>query len=191
MNPTDLNDLIKKRRSVFPPSYNDKQIPKDIIEQILENANFAPTHKLTEPWRFKILRGSALQRLAAFLVEDYKMNTPIEQQSEMKLKKMANNPLLSNCVIAICMQAHADVLPEWEEIAAVSSAVQNMWLSCTAYGVGSYWSSPGAMNRMGDFLNLTEGERCLGLFYMGYSDAPDLPPTKRHPIEEKCVWMEE
>lgn len=197
MNFTDINDLIKKRRSVFPPSYNDKEIPKHIIEHILENANYAPTHKLTEPWRFKILRansdksgGAPLQRLAAFLVEDYIQNTSIELRSEIKLKKMAENPLRSNCVIAICMQRHEALLPEWEEIAAVSAAVQNMWLTCTAYGIGSYWSSPGAIDRIGDFLNLNEGEKCLGFFYMGYTDEP-LLVGKRGAIEDKCVWIEE
>lgn len=197
MNYTVINDIIQKRRSVFPPSYNDKDIPKHIIEQILENANYAPTHKLTEPWRFRILRGSSenrgnapLQRLAAFLVDDYLKNTSVDQRSEAKLKKMAENPLRSNCVIAICMKRHAELLPEWEEIAAVAAAVQNMWLTCTAYGIGSYWSSPGAIHRIGEFLELGDDEQCLGLFYMGYYDDV-LPKQKRQPIEAKCIWIEE
>jgi nitroreductase len=182
-----LNKLIQTRRSVFPPVYNDKPIPKKAINEILENANWAPTHKLTEPWRFKILRGPILQRLAEFLVEDYKTNTSTEQQSPIKLKKMAENPLRSNCVIAICMKRHEE-LPEWEEIAAVAMAVQNMWLTCTALGIGSYWSTPAAISRMQGFLRLPEGEKCLGLFYMGYSDV-SLPEGKRQPIENKVIWL--
>ncbi len=190
MNKTELNELLKNRRSIFPPSYTEQEISEEIINQVLENANFAPTHKLTEPWRFKILRGAALQRLAAFLVEDYMKNTPTEQQSEIKLKKMAENPLRSNCVIAICMQRHPALLPEWEEIAAVSAAVQNMWLTCTAYEIGCYWSSPGAIARIGDFFELAENETCLGFLYMGHTEAT-LPATKRTPIEDKCVWINE
>ena len=34
-------------------------------------------------------------------------------------------------------------LPEWEEIAAVSMAVQNMWLTCYANNIGCYLSTPG------------------------------------------------
>ena len=192
---TELNNLIRKRRSVFPPVFNEKEISREAIQQILENANWAPTHKLTEPWRFRILykktpaeRGGILPRLAAFLVEDYKIHTPIEQQSDIKIKKMTENPLRSACVIAICMKRHRE-LPEWEEIAAVSMAVQNMWLTCTAMGIGSYWSSPGAISRMGNFLELAEDEKCLGLFYMGYTDVP-LQEGKRKPITEKVVWLE-
>jgi nitroreductase len=189
MKVTALNDLIRKRRSVFPPAFNDKHISIEDITQIIENANWAPTHKLTEPWRFKILRGLALQRLAAFLVEDYKINTPFEQQSAIKLKKMADNPLRSACVIAICLKRHEE-LPEWEEVAAVAMAVQNMWLTCTTLNIGSYWSSPNAIMRMNDSLDLTDNEKCLGLFYMGHTDIP-LLEGKRQPIVDKIVWIEE
>src|SRR5690606_10096383 len=190
MTPAELNALIRKRRSVFPRQYVDKPIPKEIIEQILENANWAPTHKLTQPWRFKVLRGEALKKLSTFLGEHYQANTPAEDFSEIKLKKMTSNPLKSNVAIAICMQRDPkQSLPEWEELAAVACAVQNMYLTCTAYDVGCYWATPAAALAADDFLNLNEGERCLGLLYMGYHDG-DVEDSKRNPIEEKTVWME-
>ena len=49
-----LFNIIKNRRSVFPQQYNTKPITRDTILQVLEAANWAPTHKKTEPWRFKI-----------------------------------------------------------------------------------------------------------------------------------------
>jgi len=52
-------DLIKKRRSIFPAQYTDREIAKSDIEKILEAANWAPTHKKTEPWRFRVFRGNA------------------------------------------------------------------------------------------------------------------------------------
>lgn len=190
MTPAELNQLIRKRRSIFPRQYVDKAIPKEIIQQILENANWAPSHKLTQPWRFKVLTGNALKRLSQFLGEHYQANTPAEDFSEIKLKKMTSNPLKSNVAIAICMQRDPkESLPEWEELAAVACAVQNMYLTCTAYGVGCYWATPAAALDAQDFLNLKEGERCLGLLYMGYHDGTG-EDSKRDPIEEKTVWME-
>jgi nitroreductase len=191
MNSRDLNDLIKKRRSIFPKTYiAGKEIPQDIIEQVLENANCAPTHRLTEPWRFRILRGPALQRLADYLVADYRKLTPLAEQTDMKIKKMSENPLRSGCVIVISMKRHAELLPEWEEIAAVSMAVQNMWLTCTAYDIGAYWSSPSSITERGEgFLELADDERALGLFYMGYHNMPDLPP-QRTPISGKVEWVD-
>ena len=50
-------DLIKTRRSIFPEQFNSKEIDDGTIDILLESANWAPTYKKTEPWRFKIIRG--------------------------------------------------------------------------------------------------------------------------------------
>lgn len=188
MEPAQVNDLIRKRRSIFPDTYINKPIDREIIEEILENANWAPNHRHTAPWRFKVFQGEALQKLSDYLSSWYQEHTPADRYSEKKYEKTKNKPLRSACVIAICMQRDPEErVPEWEEIAAVACSVQNMWLSCTAYGIGCYWSSPRSIIEAEEFLKLGEGERCLGLFYMGYHQLPDLP-GKRTPIAEKVVW---
>lgn len=189
MQPEQLRTLIQNRRAVFPASYNGRPIPHEIIEAILENARWAPTHKLTEPWRFKVFRGKALVRLGQYIANYHREKDPA--MPDIKYQKMLNNPVRSACVIAICMKRHADAnLPEWEEMAAVACAVQNMWLTCTAYGIGSYWSSPSAILNGQAFLELEADERCLGLFYMGYYDV-EIPAGKRSGLEDKVVWVEE
>jgi nitroreductase len=189
--PELVSELIRKRRSVFPKTYNQQPIAEQIIEEILENANWAPTHRLTEPWRFKVFVGQALHRLGDYLGDYYQRNTPPEAYNGAKHKKSMESPRQSACVIAICMQRDpTGSVPEWEELAAVACAVQNMWLTCTAHGIGSYWSTPEAALQADEFLGLGEGERCLGLFYMGRHDLPDLP-GKRSPIAEKTTWITE
>lgn len=191
ISPEQANLLIRKRRAIFPETYIDKPIPEPIIRVILENANCAPTHKLTEPWRFKVFRGNALSRLSAYLANWYKNSTPAELFSEKKYQKTRQKPLRSSCVIAICMQRDPkESVPEWEEIASVACAVQNMWLTCSAYEIGCYWSSSKSIINADQFLGLQAGERCLGLFYMGYHNMPEIP-GKRKPIDEKVTWMEE
>ena len=45
------------------------------------------------------------------------------------------------------MKRHADKnIPEFEEIAAVACAVQNMHLTAAAYNVGCYWTTGGVTN---------------------------------------------
>ena len=189
MNSELLNDLIRKRRAIFPVSYTDKPISRELIGQILENANWAPTHRFTEPWRFKVFTGASLERLSQYLGDWYQNNTPTALFSEKKLQKTLDKPLRSACVIAICMQRDPkESVPEWEEIAAVSCAVQNMWLTCTANNIGCYWSSPKSILEANEFLKLKSGERCLGLFYMGYHKLPEIP-GKRGPIGEKVEWV--
>ena len=189
ISPAQATALIRGRRSVFPPMFTDRSIDRNIIEEILENANWAPTHRKTEPWRFKVLQGASLEKLGHFLADFYKENTPVDQFSPKKHEKTLKKALKSACVIAICMQRDAEErVPEWEELAAVACAVQNLWLSATSYGIGGYWSSPKAIHYTKKLLRLKEGERCLGFFYMGYYNAPDLK-SERGPIAEKVEWL--
>lgn len=181
-------DLIKKRRAIFPAQYNDRPIDKIDIEKILEAANWAPTHKKTEPWRFKVLMGKAKEKLGLFLSYKY-METEVRPK-EIKAKKLIENPKKAGAIIAICMQRDVqESIPEWEEVAATAMAVQNMWLCCTEMGIGCYWSSPGLIKYMDEFFELNNGEVCLGFFYMGNYDG-DVDEQTRTPIGEKVVWME-
>jgi len=179
-------DLIKKRRSVFPAQYVDKPIAKSDIEKILHAANWAPTHKKTEPWRFKVLQGESQEKLGLFLSMKYMETEP--KPKEFKVKKLIENPKRAGAIIAICMQRDPlESLPEWEEIAATAMAVQNMWLCCTEMGIGCYWSSPGLIKFMDEFFELAPGEKCLGFFYMGHYNG-EIPEMTRRPIEDKVVW---
>ena len=183
-----LLDLIKKRRSVFPAQYIDKPIAKSDIGRILEAANWAPNHKKTEPWRFKVLQGESLEKLGLFLSLKY-METEAKPK-EFKVKKLIENPKKAGAIIAICMQRDSnECVPEWEEIAATAMAVQNMWLSCTEMGIGAYWSSPGLIKYMDEFFEMSEGEKCLGFFYMGHYEG-ELPEVTRKPIADKVVWAD-
>jgi nitroreductase len=180
-------DIIKLRRSIFPAQYNDKPIDKESIEKVLEAANFAPTHKKTEPWRFKVLKGEAKEKLGLFLSLKYMESDPKPKQ--FKVEKLIQNPKKAGAIIAICMQRDPEEsVPEWEEVAATAMAVQNMWLCCTELGIGSYWSSPSLIKYMGDFFELNTGEVCLGFFYMGYYDE-EIPEVAKGPWQEKVTWM--
>jgi nitroreductase len=94
-------------------------------------------------------------------------------------------------VIAIGMKRQeTEKIKEIEEIEAVACAVQNMHLTCTAYGLGAYWSTGGATysNEMKAFLNLEEKDKCLGFFYIGYPQG-EWPTQSRRPIEYVTEWV--
>lgn len=186
---TILNGIIQNRKSVFPASYIDKEIPTEILEQILENADRAPSHKLTQPWRFKVLRGEKKNDLGAFLTKKSKETAPPGLFTEEKHQKHIRKAEMTDTIIAICMRRHEESrIPEWEEIAATAMAVQNIYLSCTAYGIGCYWSSPGLAGFFNEFHSLDEQEKCLGFLYMGYYEK-ELPISMRTPLKEKVEWL--
>ena len=183
--------IIRNRRAVYPLSFTDKKIDNKIISEVLENANYAPTHYLTQPWRFKVIEGEQLQKLGNLLADLYKGSTKKENFSEKKYNKTLQKPARCSHVIAICMQRdEKERLPEWEEIASTAMAVQNMWLTASAYNIGAYWSSPSYMNsdKCSTFLKLIPKQKCLGFFYMGYHNMKDME-AKRNPIAEKVEWI--
>jgi len=181
--------IIKERRSIFPASYIKKEIPVEVINQILETANYAPTHKLTQPWRFTIIRKAGLPKLGEELGKLYKQKVSPQQFLQKKYDSFAEKTSQADCIIAINM-ALSGKIPEWEELAAVSCAVQNMALTAESLKVGAYWSSPPLIDDLGEFLGLTENEKCIGLFYMGYHNEKPWAPN-RTPMEGKVKWIED
>ena len=63
-----LMDVIRARRSVFPPLYtSDREVPRSIIEKILEAANWAPSHKKTKHWRFHFFTVKSHEKIGKFM----------------------------------------------------------------------------------------------------------------------------
>ncbi|TDQ07066.1 nitroreductase family protein [Pedobacter metabolipauper] len=184
-----LSKIIKRRRSVFPASYTSEEVPVQIIKQIIESANYAPTHKLTQPWRFIVFRNEGKVKLATELARLYKETAPAHLFLQKKYDSILEKAEQASCIITLNAQLHPDKLPEWEEIAALACAVQNMALTAEALNVGAYWSSPGMVADLKDYLNLGEREKCFGLFYMGYHQE-NPREAARTPIEDKIKWIE-
>jgi len=189
----EINRLMRNRRSVFPDQFEaGKHIPNEIVEQILENATWAPNHGQTEPWHFMVFTADGLKTLAHFQSELYK-ETAGEKFKEATYQKLQRNPLLASHVIALCMKRDPNKKhPEVEEIAAVACAVQNMYLSVTAYDLGGYWTTGGVTynEKAKPFFGLGSADKLLGSFYLGYV-AVASPQGKRKPIEEKVVWIKD
>ena len=182
-----LLELIRRRRSIFPVQYSSDSIAPSDIEELLEAANWAPTHRKTEPWRFYVIQGEQRTALGAFLAAKYRATDP--KASDFKAKKIQQKPEQSAAVIVIVMQrCPEESVPEWEEVAATAMAVQNLWLMATEKGLGGYWSSPGLKTYMSEFLEMNPGEKCLGFFYLGKFEGP-APEREPKPLAQKVVWV--
>lgn len=161
-----LKKIIENRRSVFPKDYQDSPIDDEILEQILTSANFAPNHKKTKPWRLKVFRNEDKTLLGQKLAEVYKTTVSPETFLEKKYLDISNKIEKADAIITISVN-FSGLLPEWEEIAATAMAVQNMYLTASVNSVGCYWSTPGMIRHLAEFLGLEENQKCYGLFYLG------------------------
>jgi nitroreductase len=193
MKAEDFNHLVRSRRSTFPKQFEaGKKVDDGIVRQILENATWAPNHGCTEPWHFVVFTDKGLEKLAQFQSELYKELSG-ENFKEATYAGLQTSPLKASHVIALCMKRDPNKkFPEMEEIAAVSCAVQNIYLSVSAYGLGGYWTTGGVTYRpqAKPFFGLGEDDKLLGFFYIGQVAVPS-PAGKRQPLEEKMTWVAE
>ena len=190
-NLSEINDLIRNRRTIYPEQFSSRKVHKEQVELLLNNAQWAPTHGNTQPWRFKVFMEDGIQKLSDFLGKTYLELTPKEEQNDQKLAKLMTRPLKSSVVIAIVMERQKEEkILEIEEIEAVACAIQNLHLSCTAYGLGGFWATPKLIydQKMNEFLSINEKDKCLGLFYVGYP-AIDWPKAHRKPLEYTTEWI--
>jgi nitroreductase len=189
-NLSEITDLIKDRRTIYPEQFSDRKIHKEQVEHILNNAIWAPTHGNTQPWRFTVFMDESRQDLADILGKLYLEETPTDKQNDLKLAKMITRPMKSSVAIAINMKRdETGRIAEIEEVEAIACAVQNMHLTCTAYGIGGFWATPKVISspKMNEFLKLGEADKCLGIFYLGYP-AEQWPKGQRRPIEYLTEW---
>ncbi len=184
----DIFEHIKHRRSVYPHQFKDEILSTQEIKKLLEAANWAPTHRKTEPWRFKVFSSKFKTEAAHFFKEVYLNKT--EKPKNIKAKKIVDKFEKSSHVIAVCMQRDLkESVPEWEEIAATAMAVQNMWLASKSLNIGMYWSTPAYKNHLSELTNLNNSETCLGFLYLGrFKD--NLPVLERNSsVEDKTLWL--
>ncbi len=188
-NLSEITTIIRDRRTIYPEFFSERKVHTEQIELLLNNAIWAPTHGMTQPWRFTVMREKSLESLSAYLTEAYTKASG-ESFNEMKFERLKQRPLKASAVIAVAMSPDPKgKIMELEEIEAVACAVQNMHLTATAQGLAFFWSTPKFLYSAvhNTFFSLGEGDKILGLIYLGYPKG-DWPKGQRKPIEYCTTW---
>jgi len=193
-NIEEVNKIIRNRRSMFVAQFKENDPVEDhIIEELLENANWAPTHKLTEPWSFTVFTGNGLKEFADFQADLYKERAEKNGNfNEVTYTKFKENPLKASHIIAIAMKRDLKAnLPVMEEIASVAMAVQNMYLTANAHGLAAYWGTGGPTfyPEAKPYFGLEEEDMLMGFFYVAKPATDRWPVGKRKPIADKVKWV--
>lgn len=194
MNIETVNTLIRNRRSIFPKDYTGETVDDEIIRHMLENANWAPTHKFTEPWRFIVYSGDGRKKLGSIQSSLYKKKSEAEGTfDETKYNNLLNKPLESSHIMLVYMKRDdKKSVPEVEELGATFIAVQNMHLTASALGVGAYLSTGGVTfyKEANDAFGLAAEDKIIGFFHVGVPK-PANRVSRRNPIAEKVEWISE
>lgn len=169
MNFNSIDDLIASRRSHFTKEFNGDEVSNEVVERMMKNAGWAPSHKLTLPWRFRVFGKEELPALIDQIMRLYLNNTPPDKQSEEKKNKILSLQSCLSHAIAIGIHYSGQV-PAWEETAAVGAAVQNMYLTLVEEPhAAGYWTTGNGTGtiEMRDYCGWSDPVVHAGFFFLG------------------------
>lgn len=180
-------DIIKARRTIG--AMQDKDVSEDAINLMLEAGTWAPNHKKTEPWKFRVFTGDSRVRLGDEMERIMKQKTAhlSEEEALKKTTKAKKGPLRAPVIIAVAVSPSGKV-PEIEEISAVAASIQNMLLVAEEQGLATIWRTGEIVyqTELNDFLSLEDGDKLLGLIYVGHPNKE--ASSKRIPYQDKTIW---
>ena len=198
MNP--VIEAINNRQSIR--SYEQKPVPKEIINKIIDAANQAPFTSITrsQPWRFVVDENPEFKDLlfqTAFpfwenTMDGMKENAPELYEMATCLYNAMDKPkdvIYYNAPVIIFV-----IGPATGGAASCALACENMMIAATSFGLGSCYTGFGAMvkgnSEVVKALELNENEQIYGPILIGY---PEKNPTTAvsEALERICAIKKE
>ncbi len=178
MSPDELAALIRSRRSSLLIDAQ-REVPRPVVEELLELLTWAPNHKRTWPWRLAVLSGETRRTLGEAIADVM----DAQGDDAPKVAKTRTKYLRSPIVIAIGAAPGDSPERTAENRYAVAAGAQNLLLSAHAHGLAALWGSPmrganAAINTVCDFAPDTE---VLGLVYLGWPTGVVETPARPAP----------
>jgi len=183
-------DCLRTRRTV--KTYTGEAVPREILERWLGLACWAPTHRLTQPWRFTVLDRAAIVRLGDFLRGEAEIAAvPDPAKGAAKLAKLLDRLPTLGALVLVTWVRDANPLIDLEEHAAASAAVQNLLLAAHADGWAGFWSTTAALGHPKTLAWCgidPDTQGFLAAVWLGRpGHIPDAPPRK--PLAERVRWL--
>ncbi|MER3405069.1 MAG: nitroreductase, partial [Chloroflexota bacterium] len=134
-------DVIRTRRSI--PRMKPDPIPREVIEQLLDAAVWAPNHWMTEPWQFFVLEGEAKRCFAEMrrAVHRARLPDPDSPQAQNALEIAYRATLNTPVIIVVTSRVAEDPEVREEDFWATFGAAYAFMLGAWSMGIGTYFRS--------------------------------------------------
>lgn len=171
----ELRDVVRARRT--HKVYGADPIDRTVLEELFEFARWAPNHRLTNPWRFRVVGPKALQRLKD------------AEGDPVAAKKLDRAPTL--VAVTSLSSPDASEAEREEDLMAAACAAYVVLLAATDRGLASYWRTPGVLTRPEGraALGMNEEERFVGLLHLGAARQSPQAPT-REPVAKVATFLD-
>lgn len=163
----------------------NKEVPEDLIRQLLDVAVCTPVHYNTNPWRLLVMRGDGRARFGDFLAGRPGIDPA-------KAPIIAKKPLRAPVIIVVGTAKSDDPRAiHIEDVASAAVACQNILLAAEELGLCAIWRTGGMTyaEDVVEFLGFEKGSELAGFIYLGYAKK-DMPVKARESAEGFTRWME-
>jgi nitroreductase len=187
----DAISAIHQRTSVR--RFRPDPVPRQMIEQLLDCAVRAPNHKLTQPWRFTVLTGSARDRFAELRAGHRlkRYQDPGAPEALAGAEKVLRETQDTPAFVVVMSAVNQDEITREEDYAATMMATANLMTAAESLGLGTYLKTGGIM-RDPAVLTLSrvpEGFRIVAIVSLGYP-AESEAPRRRKPAGDLTQWVD-
>jgi nitroreductase len=167
----DVDDAIRTRRT--HKQFAADPVPRELLEELLALARWAPNHKLTEPWRFRVIGPETLRRLK-------------ELGGPKEAAKLDRAPTL----VVVSAALSGDPVQDDEDVLATAVALYLVMLAAHARGLASYWRTPELLRSPEGraAVGLGADERFVGVVYLGYP-CSEPPARERAPVAQALEYL--
>jgi nitroreductase len=157
----ELEDAIRDRRT--HKAFAADPLPRDLIDELLELARWAPNHNLTNPWRFRVLGPESLAALK-------------RAAGPEGAAKLDRAPTL----IAVTSKRSEDTVQDEEDLCATAAATYTVLLAAHGRGLAGYWRTPGVLrtDEGRKALGIDQDERFVALVHLGWPRQEKEPPER-------------
>jgi nitroreductase len=182
-------EAIRTRRSIG--KMTDQQPSREQIEIILNAATWAPTHHISNPWRFVVIAGGERLRFGEVTAQSKLTRMEREGRSiEGEAEKLIAKALRAPVIIAVGVEpGDGPKIVEIEEVESGAAAVQNMLLAAHGIGLAAMWRTgdPAYDPDVAEYLGLSQCGRIIGFVYVGF---PAIEKTRfgHVPSTELTTW---
>ena len=188
-NPSAMEFLLN-RRSRPAKTLTGPGPDRDALEPILTAAARTPDHGKLEPWRFIVLQGAGLQRLADVAERRGKTLGLDETQIGKGRAQFADSPL---CVAVVQVERGVEKVPMLEQTYSAGAVCLALLNAALASGWGANWLSGWVAHDRGFMekaLGLTSHERVAGFIHIG-TETTTPPERPRPEIDAVTDWVSE
>jgi nitroreductase len=131
----DLDEVISGRRSIR--EYVGKNVPDELVRQVIKAATFAPSAKNGQQWRFTVLTGESKEKLTDCFRRE--LEVICKRVGEENMGSALGSCSIMETVPVVIMVWNSGKMGWETEKHSVAAAIQNLLLKAYSLGLGSLW----------------------------------------------------